>query len=187
MEGFINTEPLDRVALIAVDVQHDFIEGALAVAHGKRVIKPIMEMAADPDVDLVVATRDWHPWNHSSFESQGGPWPMHCVAATKGAAIHPLIDRVADLIVSKGMHAEFEQYGAFEGTNLAEMLRAQGVNNLLIGGLATDYCVKQTALQACAYGFSVVVKQAACRAVELKPGDEARALDEMREAGCVVA
>src|SRR5438445_9958892 len=141
-----------RTAVIAVDVQRDFLPGgSLAVRDGDGVIAPLLELARS--ADIVVATRDFHPPGHSSFLAQGGPWPAHCVAGTEGAHIAPQIDAVADLVVSKGTDIHVEAYSGFDGTGLAAMLRALGVTDVVIGGLATDYCVKATALAAHQEGF----------------------------------
>lgn len=175
-----------RTALIAVDVQNDFLPGgALAVPAGDEVIEPLIEAARD--AGLIVASRDFHPEDHMSFAAQGGPWPAHCVAGTEGAALHPEIDRRADIIVSKATGADRDAYSAFDGTGLAGILSAAGIQRVLIGGLATDYCVRATALDALAAGFEVVVVAAACRAVDVEEGDGERALAELREAGAEIA
>jgi nicotinamidase-related amidase len=109
-------------ALLAVDVQPDFMPGgSLAVPAGDEVIEPLVAAAAC--ADLVVATRDWHPAEHISFAERGGPWPPHCIATTPGAAIAPAIDRIADMVVSKGMDPEVDAYSGFDGTGLAATLR----------------------------------------------------------------
>lgn len=170
------------VALIAVDVQQDFMPGgALAVAGGDRVVAPLVEAAAT--ADLVVATRDLHPPGHCSFVAQGGAWPPHCVAGTPGASLAPQIDAVAHAVVSKGTRADADAYSGFDGTRLAELLRAHGVDRVVVGGLATDYCVRATVLDALRAGFDVDVLESAVAAVDVEPGDGARALEEMRAAG----
>jgi nicotinamidase/pyrazinamidase len=169
-------------ALLAVDVQPDFMPGgSLAVPAGDEVIEPLVAAAAC--ADLVVATRDWHPAEHISFAERGGPWPPHCIATTPGAAIAPAIDRIADMVVSTGMDPEVDAYSGFDGTGLAATLRAQGVARVLVGGLATDYCVRATALDALRAGFETVVLADAVRPVDVEPGDGERALEEMRAAG----
>ncbi|HEX6538211.1 MAG TPA: isochorismatase family protein [Candidatus Dormibacteraeota bacterium] len=174
----------EETALVIADVQRDFLPGgALGVAGGDQVIEPLR--ARVNDVGLIVATRDYHPANHCSFHARGGPWPAHCVIGTPGAAIHPEIDAIAQLVVSKGMDAEREQYSAFD-TGLGAMLHAHGVRRLIIGGLATDYCVRYTALGARQAGFEVEVIAEATRAVDVEPGDGERALTEMRAAGVVI-
>src|SRR3954463_654143 len=136
-------------ALIIVDFQNDFTSGgALEVAGGDEIAGRLNELAADPRFDLVVATRDWHPANHNSFAEQGGPWPVHCVQGTPGAELHPALDAAAvDVVVDKGQDPATEGYSGFDGTNLAELLRERGVTEVTVVGLATDYCVKQTALE----------------------------------------
>jgi nicotinamidase-related amidase len=174
-----------RTALIAVDVQADFLPGgSLGVPDGFAVVAPLV--AAARGVDLVVATRDWHTPDHISFAARGGPWPVHCVAGTPGAALHPEIDVIADVVVSKGHNSEVDAYSGFDGTPLASLLRGAGVTSVVIGGLATDYCVRGTALDGVRGGFSVLVLRAAVRAVEVAAGDGERALAEMRSAGAAV-
>jgi nicotinamidase-related amidase len=174
-----------RTVLIAVDVQGDFLPGgSLGVPDGFAVIPPLL--AAAHDADMVIATRDWHPPGHISFAERGGPWPVHCVAGTPGAALAPEIDRIADVVVSKGTNVDVDAYSGFDGTPLAALLRATGVTRLLIGGLATDYCVRGTVLDARREGFEVEVLRGAVRAVEVQPGDGERSLAEMLEAGAQV-
>jgi nicotinamidase/pyrazinamidase len=174
-----------RTALIAVDVQGDFLPGgSLAVAGGFAVVQPLVDAAGD--VDMVVATRDWHPPGHVSFAARGGPWPVHCVAGTAGGALDPRIDLVADVVVSKGNNSEVDAYSGFDGTPLAALLHAAGVEHLLVGGLATDYCVRATVLDALREGFAVTVPRGSVRAVDVQPGDGERALDEMRAAGASI-
>ena len=171
-----------RTALIAVDVQGDFLPGgSLGVGDGFAVVEPLLRAAGG--VDMVVATRDWHPPDHVSFAARGGPWPVHCVAGTPGAALHPRIDRVADVVVSKGSNSEVEAYSGFDGTPLAALLSGSGVGRVVVGGLATDYCVRATVLHALGEGFEVVVLRDAVRAVDVQAGDGDRALEEMRAAG----
>jgi nicotinamidase/pyrazinamidase len=175
----------DSTALIAVDVQNDFLPGgALGVTDGDAVVAPLLRAAQA--ATFTVATRDLHPVDHSSFVEQGGPWPPHCVAGTPGARIDPRVVDAVDLVVSKGRDAGRDAYSGFDGTVLAETLRARGVRRLLVGGLATDYCVKATVLDARREGFDVVVLEDAVRAVDVEPGDGRRALDEMRAAGAQV-
>ncbi len=173
-------------ALIVVDVQNDFCPGgALAVADGDAVVARVNELAGE--LPFVVATRDWHPSDHSSFAAQGGPWPVHCVQDTDGAKLHPGIDRsVIDEIVDKGQAVDAEGYSGFQGTDLESRLRARGVDRVHVGGLALDYCVKATALDAKRAGFDVVVHADATRPVEVHPGDGDRAVEELRAAGVQV-
>jgi nicotinamidase/pyrazinamidase len=175
----------ERTALLAVDVQADFLPGgSLGVPDGTAVVAPLLDAAGR--AGLVVATRDWHPAHHVSFVERGGPWPVHCVAGTPGAALHHDVDRIADVVVSKGSNVDVDAYSGFDGTPLAALLRAAGITRVLIGGLATDYCVRATALDALRQGFEVVVLREAIRAVEVQPGDGARALEEMEAAGAQV-
>ncbi len=174
-------------ALVVVDVQHDFLPGgALGVAEGERIFDPIDELA--PRFARVYATRDWHPENHSSYEQYGGPWPVHCVAGTHGAAFDARLqlDHV-DAVIDKGTDRETDGYSGFAATTLDRDLREHGVQRVFVCGLATDYCVKATALDAKAAGFDVVVLEDASAAVNVNPGDEQRALDELRAANVAVA
>lgn len=152
-------------ALIIVDVQTDFCPGGtLAVGAGAAIV-PIINALA-PRFGTVVATQDWHPADHRSFAPQGGPWPIHCVAGTDGAAFHPALDTTPiDLIVRKAMVAEEEAYSGFDGTDLARQLRERGVQRVYVAGLALDYCVDATALDARKAGFATYVIEDATRAV----------------------
>ena len=172
--------------MIVVDVQNDFCPGgALAVPHGDEVVPPVNELAHE--LQFVVATRDWHPPNHSSFAAQGGPWPVHCVRDTEGAQLHPALDSSAiDAVVDKGRSVDAEGYSGFEATGLESMLRSRGVDRVHVAGLALDYCVRATALDARRAGFDVVLHSGATRPVEVQPGDGARALAELRSAGVEV-
>src|SRR5690349_24574505 len=132
-------------ALVVVDFQNDFAspDGALSVAGGDRLAPRINELMRSGDYDLVVATRDWHPADHGSFAEQGGPWPVHCVAGTLGAQLHPALDPTRiDVIVDKGQDPGTEGYSGFEGTDLARLLHDRGITQVTVVGLATDYCVK---------------------------------------------
>lgn len=176
-------------ALIIVDFQNDFTppDGALAVPGGDQVADRINALAASGDFDLVVATRDWHPPDHSSFAAQGGTWPVHCVRDTHGAQLHPALDvDHVDVIVDKGQSPEREGYSGFESTGLEDLLRERGIDELTVVGLATDYCVKHTALDAARAGFAVTVDSSAARGVDSEPGDSERALAELRTAGATV-
>jgi nicotinamidase/pyrazinamidase len=176
-------------ALIIVDFQNDFTPGgALAVPQGDEIADKINALAASGDYDLVVATRDWHPADHSSFAAQGGPWPVHCVAGTHGAQLHPALDRTRiDVTVDKGQAVDTNGYSGFEGTDLETLLRERGITQVTVVGLATDYCVKNTALDALRAGFGVTVDATAARGVEVEPGDSEQALAEVRAAGGVIA
>ncbi len=177
-------------ALVIVDFQGDFTppDGALAVPEGDRIAERLNELAAADRYDLVVATRDWHPPDHGSFAEHGGPWPVHCVQGTSGAELHPALERDRiDVVVDKGQDPQTEGYSGFEGTDLAAVLRERGIDRVTVVGLATDYCVKNTALDALREGFEVAVDAEAVRGVDVNPGDSERALEEMREAGAAVA
>ena len=173
-------------ALIIVDVQNDFCPGgALAVPDGDAVV-PVINGLMNR-YPLIVATQDWHPAGHCSFVEHGGTWPAHCVAATQGAELHPSLNAKAiDLRIFKGATPDADAYSGFTGTDLAEQLHARGVTEVTIVGLATDYCVKATALDAMAAGFKVTVYADACRAVNVNPIDGDAALDELRAAGANV-
>lgn len=192
-------------ALILVDIQNDFVPGgALAVKDGDKVV-PVANRI-QPAFDLVVATQDWHPANHGSFASQHPGrkpgdvidlngiaqvlWPDHCVQRSKGAEFHPQLDRTRIAkIFQKGVDPAIDSYSAFfdnahrRGTGLVEYLESQGVTTIYIAGLATDYCVKFTALDARTLGLETSVIEDACRGVNLQPGDSAAAIDQMRAAG----
>jgi nicotinamidase/pyrazinamidase len=176
-------------ALLIVDFQNDFTPGgALGVEGGDEIAGRLNELAADARFELVVATRDWHPPDHGSFREQGGIWPVHCVAGTEGAELHPGLDRaLVDVVVDKGQDRSADGYSGFEATLLEELLRARGVDHVTIGGIATDYCVKNTALDALRLGFGVAVERDAVRGVEVDAGDSERALDEIRAAGGTVS
>jgi nicotinamidase/pyrazinamidase len=180
-----HVEPDD--ALVLVDVQHDFLPGgALGVAEGERIFDPIDALA--PRFARVYATRDWHPADHSSFAAQGGPWPVHCVAESHGAAFHERLPlQQVDRVIDKGIAVETDGYSGFAATALDDDLREHGVKRVFVCGLATDYCVKATALDAKAAEFDVVVLEDASAAVNVQPGDETRALDELRAAGVAIA
>lgn len=170
-------------ALIIVDVQNDFCPGgALAVSDGDAVI-PILNVLAR-DAGTVIATRDWHPGDHRSFLEQGGPWPVHCVQGTPGAELHAeLAPGAGAVILDKGQTREGDGYSGFENPELERTLRERGVHTVNVGGLALDYCVRATALDARRAGFDVVLHRSATRAVDVSPGDGERALQELRAAG----
>jgi nicotinamidase/pyrazinamidase len=178
---------MENDALIVVDVQNDFLPGgALAVTEGHRVIGPLNELM--PRFSHVYATRDWHPRNHKSFSAHGGPWPHHCVQGSLGAEISPKLDHGhIHAVISKGTDTETEGYSAFDGTDLEQRLRAEGIERLFVAGLATDYCVKATVLDARKRRFPVVVVTDAVAAVKVKPEDEMAAINAMRAAGCTLA
>jgi nicotinamidase/pyrazinamidase len=177
-------------ALVIVDFQNDFTppDGALAVPDGDAIAERVDRLARSEEFDLVIATRDWHPPDHGSFAAQGGPWPEHCVQGTSGAELHPSLDRaLLDHVIDKGQDPETEGYSGFQATRLGDLLRERGVDHVTVVGLATDYCVKNTALDALRAGFGVTVDSTAVRGVEVEPGDSDRALEELRAAGASIA
>jgi len=182
----LQIKPDKHTALVVVDIQNDFCPGgALAVAGGDKVV-PVLNKYIEKFRKAgapIIFTRDWHPPDHSSFKEQGGPWPPHCVQNSEGAKFH------ADLnvppegeIVSKADKKD-EAYSFFQGTDLATKLHQRGIKRLLVGGLATDYCVKETVLDGLKYGFEVFHLDDASRGVNVNPDDSERALHEMVAAG----
>lgn len=175
-------------ALLIVDVQNDFCEaGSLPVPGGDTVVPEINRMIAGAvSAGIpVIASRDWHPVGHCSFEDQGGPWPVHCVQDTPGASFHPDLRLPDDAVrVSKGTAFDQDAYSAFDGTGLKSYLDRIGVKRLWVGGLAQDVCVLATVKDACANGFDTHLVTAATRPVF--PDKHADTLDEMREAGAVI-
>lgn len=185
-----------RAALLLVDVQNDFCPGgALPVPQGDRVV-PILnryiEQFAVADLPIF-ASRDWHPPVTKHFKAYGGLWPPHCVQNTPGAAFHPgLKVGPAVTIVSKGMDPEQNAYSAFQafssdGTPFDKLLRSAGVEHLYVGGLATDYCVRASVLDALRAGFQVTLLEDAIQGVEVQPRDSERAVEEMSHAGALRA
>lgn len=196
-------------ALILVDIQNDFLPGgALAVPGGDEIL-PVVRRLHD-HFDLIVATQDWHPASHGSFAANhpgkspgeridlhGLPqilWPVHCVQGTRGADFAPGLRREKwARIFPKGTDPTIDSYSGFfdnghrRATGLGDYLREQGVTDVCVAGLATDYCVKFTALDAVRLGFRTTLIEDACRGVNLKPGDVRQAIDEMRAAGIRVA
>jgi nicotinamidase/pyrazinamidase len=183
-------------ALVVVDVQNDFCPGgSLAVPHGDRVV-PVLNRYIERFRKLkapIYASRDWHPPVTKHFQAHGGVWPPHCVQETRGAAFHPDLALPAEtVVVSKGMDPEQDAYSCFQaqdaaGMDFAVSLGECGIQRLFIGGLATDYCVKSTVLDALHEGFQVVVLQDTIGAVDVNPGDGERAIEEMRAAGASFA
>ncbi|MCX6898791.1 MAG: nicotinamidase [Verrucomicrobia bacterium] len=174
-------------ALVIVDVQNDFCPGgALPVRDGDAVVAPLNRCAAffAQAGALVIATRDWHPPDHCSFREQGGPWPVHCVRGTPGAAFHPALRLPAGAVVlSKAEGPKVESYSFFGEPGLERPLVERGIRRLFIGGLATDYCVKCTALDATRRGLETFVFADAIRGVDAQPDDSARAVEQMKAAG----
>jgi len=170
-------------ALIVVDMQNDFCPGGALGVPGADLLAPTIAAAA-AGAGTVVATRDRHPDNHSSFAVHGGTWPPHCVAGTAGAELHPSVSEIRfDRIQDKGGDPDQEAYSGFDGTDLAAYLRGRGVERVLVAGVATDYCVRATALDAVREGFQTTVLTDAIAAVDVSSGDGARALAEAAAAG----
>jgi nicotinamidase/pyrazinamidase len=182
-------------AFLIVDFQNDFTPGgALPVPEGDAIAEAVNSLLER--FPLVVATRDWHPPGHGSFVDSDidrsrwrgtdppGIWPVHCVQGTPGAELHPSLDAEnVDVVLDKGQDLYSQGYSAFQDTELGELLRDAGVERLYVAGLATDYCVRQSVLDALERGFEVVVVEDAIRGVDVEPGDSARAIEEMRAAG----
>ncbi len=175
-------------ALLIVDVQNDFCpNGALPVAGGDGVV-PVLNRYVEiftAERSQVFASRDWHPAKTVHFKEFGGTWPVHCVQKTNGAEFHPDLDlgRIEHVITNKATARDEEAYSGFQGTDLAALLRARGIRRIFVGGLATDYCVKATALDGRKEGFEVFLLTDAIRAVNVQPGDGDRAIAEMKAAG----
>ena len=194
--------------LLLIDLQNDFMPGgALAVSGGDEIIPIVNDLM--PQFDLIVATQDWHPADHGSFAANHPGksvhdqivldgltqtlWPVHCVQNTGGALFAPDLDtRRITRVFTKGMDPRIDSYSGFydnghrASTGIGEWLKAQNVSELTMAGVATDYCVKFTVLDALKEGFRVNLIAQACRGVNLQPGDLARALDEMQAAGAVI-
>lgn len=173
--------------LLVTDIQNDFLPGgSLAVTGGDEIV-PVLNRYIGEFVARglpVYATRDWHPEGHCSFHPQGGPWPIHCVAGTHGAAFASSLALPPDTtVISKATSLDKEAYSSFQGTDLDSRLRAAGIRRLFIGGLTTDYCVLNTARDARRLGYDVLVLTDAIRAVDVQPGDGQRAEAEMARLG----
>ncbi len=179
-------------ALLIVDVQNDFCPGgALAVPEGDAVV-PALNTYLESFVKEqlpILASRDWHPQKTKHFKPYGGPWPPHCVQNTPGARFHPDLKLTSEaIILSKGMDPTSDGYSAFEATDpqgraLGDLLRSLGIRDLFVGGLATDYCVKSSVLDALKHGFNVYVLTDAVKGVEVNAGDSQKALEEMTSHG----
>ena len=179
-----------KKALIVVDVQNDFCPGgSLAVANGDEVIAPLNKLIKEflERGDPVFKTRDWHSARAKHFTEYGGIWPVHCVQNTSGAEFCAgLSDDPRITVISKGIDEDADGYSGFDGTKLAQILREQGVAEVWVGGLATDYCVKHTVLDARKEGFEVRALADAMRAVNINPDDGEKAIAEMRGAGAEI-
>ena len=179
-----------KKALIVVDVQNDFCPGgSLAVVNGDKVVAPLNKLLNEflDRGEPVFKTRDWHPAKTKHFKAYGGTWPVHCVQGTRGAEFHPdLLDDPRITIISKGTDEATDGYSGFDGTNLARLLREEEVEEVWVGGLATDYCVKHTVLDARRENFEVKALADAMRPVNEDPQDGAEAIEEMRAAGAEI-
>lgn len=184
-----------KKALVIVDVQNDFCPGgALGVQDGDRVVPVLnryIEKFAQAGMPVLV-TRDWHPPRTTHFNTAGGLWPPHCVQGSKGAEFHPALKISSDTVVlSKGMAVDEDNYSGFDavdsrGVVLKNVLRQSGIERIYVGGLATDYCVKETVLDGLREGFQVVLLQDAVRGVNLQPEDSDQAIDAMVRAGVTI-
>ena len=179
-----------KKALIVVDVQNDFCPGgSLAVANGDEVVAPLNKLIKEflDRGEPVFKSRDWHPATAKHFAAYGGVWPVHCVQNTPGAEFHKDLSNDPRItIISKGIDESADGYSAFDGTSLAQILHDEGVTEVWVGGLATDYCVKHTVLDALHQGFEVKALADSMRPVNIKPDDGALAIAEMRSAGAEI-
>lgn len=180
---------MTKVALIVVDVQRDFCQGgALAASGTALLIEPLAAFIAQARKQgaLIVFTQDWHPETHSSFQTNGGPWPVHCVAGSAGAELMPPIQAEAgDVVIHKGVPVDGAGYSGFEATGLAQKLRALGIERVGVAGVATEYCVKATALDAAAEGFKTAVVSDMVRPVA--DAATGKTIEEVAKAGVGVA
>lgn len=182
----------EKKALLIVDVQNDFCPGgALAVPEGDKVV-PILNkytMIFSREKWPIFASRDWHPKESKHFKKFGGPWPEHCIQNTRGARLHPDLRLPRKtILLSKGMDPDKDSYSAFQavdskGTDFSELLKMSGIKELLVGGLATDYCVKSSVLDALRFGFKVKLLIDAIKGVNIKPEDSEQAIKEMVRGG----
>jgi nicotinamidase/pyrazinamidase len=179
-----------KKALIVVDVQNDFCpRGSLAVAHGDEVVAPLNKLMKEflDRGEPVYKTRDWHPPKAKHFSDYGGTWPVHCVQNTHGAEFHPeLLDDPRIRVISKGIDERADGYSGFDGTQLAKLLRDEGIDEVWVGGLATDYCVKETVIDARKEGFKVKALAEMMRPVNKNPDDGSKALEKMSAAGAEI-
>ncbi len=177
-------------ALIVVDMQRDFMPGgALPVQEGDKIIPRLnqyIRLFFEKGLP-VFFTRDWHPPDHISFKDQGGVWPPHCVQDTEGAKFHPDLYIPPDnrFIISKGTSRDFDAYSGFQGTMLDQLLKERGTKRVFVGGVATDYCVKNTVLGAINLGYEAFLLLDGIKGVDVKQGDSQRAIEDMLGAGAV--
>ncbi|MEJ7553379.1 MAG: nicotinamidase [Aquificaceae bacterium] len=177
-------------ALIVVDMQRDFMPGgALPVQEGDKIIPRLnqyIRLFFERGLP-VFFTRDWHPPDHISFKDQGGVWPPHCVQDTEGAKFHPDLYIPPDnrFIISKGTSRDFDAYSGFQGTMLDQLLKERGIRRVFVGGVATDYCVKNTVLGAINLGYEAFLLLDGIKGVDVKQGDSERAIEDMLGAGAI--
>jgi len=178
-----------KSALIVVDVQRDFCEGgALAASDTLSLLAPLQKTieAARRAGATIVFTKDWHPASHSSFNSSGGPWPVHCIENSSGAELMPpIVSLPGDIIIHKGIPVDGPGYSGFDDTGLASQLSQRGVSDLAVAGIATEYCVRATALDAAAAGFVPVVLEDMIRAVNST--ETKKTLSELKKSGVGIA
>jgi nicotinamidase/pyrazinamidase len=173
----------DSDALLITDIQKDFLPGGALPVDGGNEIIPVLNdyiKRFETTKSHVLASRDWHPQNHISFNTQGGPWPPHCIQETDGAKFSPDLQLPEHtVVISKAIDPKRESYSAFDGTILANELKRLGIKRLFVGGFATDYCVVNTVLDACKLGFETVVLMDATLGINMNPGDVDAAIDTM--------
>jgi len=182
----------EKKALLIVDVQNDFCPGgALAVPQGDKIV-PVLNkymLIFSKKKWPIFASRDWHPKQSKHFKKFGGPWPEHCIQNTRGARLHPGLRLPEEtIVISKGMDPDKDSYSAFQavdakGTEFFELLKSSGTKELFVGGLATDYCVKSSVLDALKFGFKVKLLIDAIKGVNIKPEDSEQAIEEMVRGG----
>lgn len=170
-------------ALMIIDMQNDFLEGGSLEVPGSNALIPVFNcyiVRFQQSRLPVIATRDWHPPDHCSFVQQGGPWPPHCIAGSAGAAFHADLALPADThVISKAITREADAYSAFSGTGLQSLLQSLHIQRIFVGGVATEYCVHETVKDALQLGYSVTVLQDATQAINRKPHDGIKAIDDM--------
>ena len=179
-----------KTVLVVIDIQNDFCPGgALAVAEGDLVVEPTNRLIGHfrRRGSPVIYTRDWHPHDHCSFKPFGGPWPVHCIQNSPGAQFHRDLDVPDDaVIMNKAWSPDSEDFSGKRSSELFPRLMLMGAQRVVLAGLATEYCIKATAHDARAEGFEVIVITDAIRAVNVRPGDGQRALDDMRARGAAL-
>ena len=184
-------QPNHQSVLLLVDLQNDFFPGGALGVQDAHSLLPLINAYIrlfSTQGLTIMATRDWHPSTHCSFQEHGGSWPAHCVQGSKGAQFHSqLVMPPGTMVISKGTLAHKDAYSGFDGTSLEDRLEDAGVHTLFVLGLATDYCVKLTVLDARARTYQVVILEDATRGVNRHPQDSTKALEEMAAAGAIRA